>query len=134
VLRLQFKESVADLTKSAALSPGEADTINQRGHVFFKWQDFKKALVDFETVTAMAPQEAEGWLMRGQTLNQLGLCPEAVEAYDRALQLQPKVLRFGLGFWSIRPRSSLALPGRVPVVSRDCGNRTSMLGCSEPKP
>jgi tetratricopeptide (TPR) repeat protein len=89
----QFKESVLDLSKSIALAPGEVDTISQRGHVFFKWQDFKQALEDFVSVTSLAPQEAEAWFMRGQTLNQLGLCPEAIDAYNCTLQLQPKVWR-----------------------------------------
>ncbi|QDU70203.1 tetratricopeptide repeat protein [Mucisphaera calidilacus] len=43
----------------------------------------------FEMVTALTPEDAQGWALYGTSLQRLGRLPEAVEAYRKAHEIDP---------------------------------------------
>ena len=96
-LRLEaqaFDAALADLADLPGHPPTRALRAALRGQV----GDLEGALEDYQALAQAAPDEPALWLSLGHTLKTLGRQAEAVEAYRRALGLDPD---FGEAWWSL---------------------------------
>ena len=98
----RFKEALEDYTRAIALVPHFGRAYHYRGNVHNKQRHNERAVEDYDLAIQHADAvviEAQGQLLltdlssvyynRGNSLYQLGRLREAVESYDRALELSP---------------------------------------------
>lgn len=96
-LRLEaqaFEAALADLAELPGYPPVRALRAALRGQV----GDLDGALEDYSALAQAAPDEPALWLSLGHALKTLGRQAEAVEAYRKALALDPG---FGEAWWSL---------------------------------
>lgn len=86
-----------------------------KGTAYYLEQDFASALAEFAKVDT-----AEGWFNRGNALAHLERYEEAVEAYERALELQPDFPRAEANLTYMQPFLPLEFEGgEMGTVGRD---------------
>jgi tetratricopeptide (TPR) repeat protein len=62
----------------------------KQGLAFAAAENYEKAVVSFNSVIQERSDFYEAWYERGLALEMLGLYPEAISSYDKALNLHPK--------------------------------------------
>lgn len=84
-------QKAADLfTQAINASPTPNHVLySNRSGAYASLKDYKKALADAEETVKINPTWVKGYNRRGAALHGLGEIPEAVEAYDHALKLDP---------------------------------------------
>jgi len=73
--------------KALSLEPGFPRLRTQLGYVQFKRGDFDGAVSQYDHALYLDPQDAEAWVNRGKSLEELGRYAEAVASYRRFLEL-----------------------------------------------
>lgn len=87
----------------------------RKGTAYYLEQDFSSALAEFAAVDT-----AEGWFNRGNSLAHLERYEEAVEAYEKALELQPDFPRAEANLAYMQPFLPLNFEGgEMGTVGRD---------------
>ena len=87
----------------------------RKGTAYYLEQDFSSALAEFAAVDT-----AEGWFNRGNSLAHLERYEEAVEAYQKALELQPDFPRAAANLEYMQPFLPLEFTGgEMGTVGRD---------------
>ena len=84
-----LRDAAQDLTRAAELAPGDGDTLFQRGVVHSKMRLFQRALADLKLAAELGEDSAALHNGLGMAHGQLGNLRESIEAYDRALELEP---------------------------------------------
>jgi len=84
-----LKEALHDLNQAATLQP-DLEVYHQRGLVFFKLKDYRRAAKDFRAVTALDASHKLSWNHLGLCLNALGDSSAALASYRRALEIDPE--------------------------------------------
>ena len=82
-----WESARADYDRAGRLSPGLAGLDLARGTLWLEARQPRRALLPLARFTAAHPEHPLGQLMTGRVLARLHRLPEAVAAYDRALQL-----------------------------------------------
>jgi tetratricopeptide (TPR) repeat protein len=82
-------EAIKDLTKAIALQP-DHESYHQRGIVYHKMHDYRKALADFRKALDLNATNHVTWNFVGLCENSLGRTREAVIAYERAIKIEPR--------------------------------------------
>ena len=88
----------------------EADALHILGVLAYQCSDPEKALKLVESSVALNPEVARFHNTRGQILASLGLFPDALAAYERAIALAPRYGGFFLNYASARKFSAADLP------------------------
>lgn len=65
IVNKQLPEALADCNKSLALRPGDANTLDSRGFVYFRLGRFDEAIADMNTALMKDPESAESLFIRG---------------------------------------------------------------------
>ena len=79
-----LRTALDDINQAEKLSQGrDPDIYHQRGVVWHKLKDFRRALVDFERHVKAEPKEAVGWNYVGLCAAQLGDGENAIKAYEK---------------------------------------------------
>ncbi|MEJ0036265.1 MAG: tetratricopeptide repeat protein [Gammaproteobacteria bacterium] len=84
----KLEEAQADLDRLLALDPNHVEAHIRRASLAAKRGDPLDAYQRLECETPDLSQSAEAWCVRGSALAQLRCYEEALEAYDRALELR----------------------------------------------
>ena len=95
--------ALAGVNAALQKMPGLAEALMLRGAIA-QQDDHHAALKDFQAVTAQQPGHGDAWYNQGVLLAQLGRNPEAINAFDRALQVRP-----GAAIWNNRGTALLAI-------------------------
>jgi tetratricopeptide (TPR) repeat protein len=64
-----------------------------RGKAFFQLRDYKRAIEDFNRSTAISPKNSEPFLWKGAAESRLGQDGEAVDDYEKAIRLDPQLVK-----------------------------------------
>eukprot|EP01103_Thecamoeba_quadrilineata_P021503 TRINITY_DN98_c0_g2_i1.p1 TRINITY_DN98_c0_g2~~TRINITY_DN98_c0_g2_i1.p1 ORF type:complete len:481 (-),score=80.93 TRINITY_DN98_c0_g2_i1:1441-2883(-) len=83
-------EALQDLTHALDLQK-DADSFQQRGLVLYKMKNFNKALMDFKSAATTDPTNKFSWNHMGLCLNVTGYPLQAIEAYKKALEIDPNL-------------------------------------------
>jgi len=92
----RYAEARESFMRADALMPGDPGTMNQIGFTFEKEYNLAEAQKWFSKVAAMNLQSADGLEQRANALQSLGRLEEAVEIYEKAMNLNPNMRRTGL--------------------------------------
>jgi protein O-GlcNAc transferase len=84
-------EGVELIRRAIAVDASEAAAHFSLARVLIDRRDAAAALATCETLTGLAPHNADAWFLRGNALQLAGIHDQAVESYDRALHLQPNL-------------------------------------------
>ena len=84
----QDGDAIQDLTKAAGIT-ADHECFHQRGIVYHKMHDYRKALADFRKALDLEAKNHITWNFVGLCENSLGRTREAIIAYDRATQIEP---------------------------------------------
>ena len=79
-----YQDALIDFTRSIDLG-GDADAFAQRGSVYYKMKNFKKALGDLQTAHSQGESTADLYNQIGMTASQLGNISESIQAYEKVL-------------------------------------------------
>jgi superkiller protein 3 len=93
----RFEEAVARYNRVLALSANQPRTAAlaqlKIGNAYMAQRKFGNAEVAFERAVALNPTDAEAYNNLGEALGELKQFPRAIEALNRALVLDPKLLK-----------------------------------------
>jgi tetratricopeptide (TPR) repeat protein len=78
-------EAMAALDSASSLP----DALVERGRVHYRKGDYDKSLLDFQTASKQAPQNAKAWLGLGLSHDRMGEADKASEAWKTAVRLAP---------------------------------------------
>ena len=96
-------EALASANAILQKMPNFVDALILRGAIV-QQENPQQALDDFKAATAHQPGHGDAWYNQGVLLAQLGQYPQAVDAFDRALQIRP-----GAAAWNNRGSTLLAM-------------------------
>jgi tetratricopeptide (TPR) repeat protein len=68
----QLSDALADCNKSLSLRPGDAETLDSRGFVYFRLGRFDEAITDFDAALAKNPELAQSLFIRGLAKSKKG--------------------------------------------------------------
>lgn len=91
-------EAIAELDAVMADQPGNLGHANLRAAALGRLGDFQAAIGFYEQVLARAPNQPKVWMSYGHMLKTIGRQAEGVDAYRRAIALQPTL---GEAWWSL---------------------------------
>ncbi|MFN9738169.1 MAG: tetratricopeptide repeat-containing sulfotransferase family protein [Pseudomonadota bacterium] len=94
----QPARALAEIERLLAHDPYHPSWRNLKAVVLGRIGDYDAALGRFAALLAEYPNNARLWLSQGHTLKTAGRREEAIEAYRRAIALQPS---FGEAYWSL---------------------------------
>lgn len=89
--------------------------------------DPEDRLDDAESLIKLAPNDADGWFYRGDSLSDLGCYEEAIESLDRAIALRPNhgdtYFERGMAWWSLdeTEKATADLKISTELGSKDAG-------------
>ena len=91
-------------------------------------RDPGQALIEAEEIIRLAPDNANGWCLKGMALSQLDRQDEALHSFDQAIRLRPDLAEGwqGKGSCLVRLRryeEALAALGKAPLVYLVCYER-----------
>lgn len=84
--------ALTDLDKALALKPDDAHTLQCRGSVLLKRQEFGRALADFDRAIALQPERADYYLIRCKARRIAGLLPLALADAEMVVRLEPSLV------------------------------------------
>lgn len=84
----RYEEALALYNRGLALAPRHQVLLANKAGCLLKWGKYRRALALFRYGTRHYPHHHEFWWGKGLCLDHLGLEKEALEAYNRALELQ----------------------------------------------
>ena len=76
--------------RARELDPGNPKMLESIGLVFFNNSRYEEAMAQFEVLNKERPDYADGWLLTGQALENLGRMEEAELMYQKSLDLDGK--------------------------------------------
>ncbi len=76
--------------KALEINPKYSEALTDRGQIFYQQENYEQALADFNSSTELNTDYTEAWQWKAYTLEQLNYNQEAIAAYQRVLQLQPR--------------------------------------------
>ena len=76
--------------KALEINPKYSEALTDRGQIFYQKENYEQALADFNSSTELNTDYTEAWQWKAYTLEQLNYNQEAIAAYQRVLQLQPR--------------------------------------------
>ena len=77
------------LDKALQLAPHSSESLTAKARVLFQQSQYPVALEYFNVATVANPLDADAWRGKGLSLRELGRMPEAMEALERAKQIEP---------------------------------------------
>lgn len=104
--------------RALAAAPGFADARYNRALLLQRMERYEEALAELDRITG--PAAAKVHSARGSLLRQLGRLPEAGEAYDEALRLEPKRLT------ALHGRARVAMERGEPTASLYYGHALAL--------
>lgn len=81
--------AVTDLTESLRIKR-DADGLHQRGLVYHKQKNYKRALKDFQDAIALDESNSTNWNHAGICLTTIGQAAQALHCLKKAVQLNPR--------------------------------------------
>jgi Flp pilus assembly protein TadD len=97
-------EALAEAQALLEQEPDNPAFINLEGVALAKLGDYADATLRFEAVLKRRPKDARIWLSYGHSLKTVGRSIESVDAYRRAIELQPTL---GEAWWSLANLKSI---------------------------
>jgi tetratricopeptide (TPR) repeat protein len=97
--RRDFEHAVKHFTKAIELAPRFAEAFNQRAIAKYLQEEYAASIEDCETAAELMPIHFGAWAGMGHCHAHLGNIDRAVEAYERALEINPHLscIREALG-------------------------------------
>lgn len=89
LLLLEVAQAEKDLAQAQALAPANVDVLVVVARFAFARQDRTGAYGYLDQVLAAAPESVEAWVLRGDMERTDGRLQEAIDAYSKALDVQP---------------------------------------------
>ncbi|NJR14674.1 MAG: tetratricopeptide repeat protein [Calothrix sp. CSU_2_0] len=86
----QIDEALSCFHKAIEIQPDYLEALCQRGYLFFLQENYQQALADFEQAIRIDTNNSQAWYGKGDTLAKLQRDEEAIIAYKKVLQLEPK--------------------------------------------
>lgn len=68
---------------------GETDELIKKGKMFLVEGNFEQALSNFEQALLLDQKNAQIWNLKGAALRSMGRYDEAIECFNKALELDP---------------------------------------------
>jgi len=81
-------EAIADLTKAISLQ-ADSDTYHQRGLVYHKTRNYRRAIPDFLMAAKLQPSNKLAWNFAGLCQTAIGSCSEAFDSFKKVLSMDP---------------------------------------------
>jgi tetratricopeptide (TPR) repeat protein len=100
----RYAEALAEAHGLLEVEPDNPAFINLEGVALAKLGDYTDATLRFESVLKRRPRSARIWLSYGHSLKTVARSAESVDAYRRAIELQPTL---GEAWWSLANLKSL---------------------------
>jgi serine/threonine protein kinase/tetratricopeptide (TPR) repeat protein len=90
-----WHNAIADISRAIELDPNNNSLAkyHNRGTLYLKIGDWKKAEADFSIEIDVRPRNLTGWFHRAEAREKMGQWDKAIEDYSRAIELNPS--RFG---------------------------------------
>ncbi|KAI9823272.1 MAG: Hsp90 cochaperone [Phylliscum demangeonii] len=85
----RFDEAVEKFSDAISLEPTNHVLYSNRSGAYASLKDFAGALEDAEKVTQIKPDWAKGWTRKGAALHGQGNLVAAMDAYEKAIELEP---------------------------------------------
>jgi tetratricopeptide (TPR) repeat protein len=85
----QFDQALADFTQAIQIDPEFAEPYNQRAIVHYLSDRMEQSIRDCRKATELMPEHFGAWAGLGHCFAQLGEPEQAIEAYQRALIINP---------------------------------------------
>jgi tetratricopeptide (TPR) repeat protein len=79
-------------TKALALNPKLAIAYAKRGMLYYFQERYDRVIEDYENYARLAPGDADGYRMLGMGYLRKGRLQEAIASFDKALEVQPRLL------------------------------------------
>lgn len=86
-----FIDQALDDFDMAIQQQPDAEGYRQRGLIYYRKKNFKRALVDFKQASRLDHQDAGTWNHMGLCYDSLGDCQQAVESHKKALSMDPQM-------------------------------------------
>ncbi|HKE01302.1 MAG TPA: tetratricopeptide repeat protein [Planctomycetota bacterium] len=130
-------DALADFQAAAALDPESPRHPTSAAYVAFVREDYRRAENELEDVVRRFPKDAEAWSLLGETRYRKGDVARAVEAFEKAVELEPA--RPGLRDSLERAKKEAAVEGdfipgnsthfqfHFPPGRRDLGASTDLI-------
>lgn len=86
-LRISFRQfdlAITDLNQYLAWQPNHAETYFLLGRCYFETAHYSEAVSAFDAGLKQLPEDAEGWLFRGDALERQGDLQEAIKSWRKA--------------------------------------------------
>ena len=99
-----MNQALADVDRSIALNPSEAEPQHHRGNVLFALERFADARLAYESAIQLAPGDSGVWNNLGATLSRLGDTTNALQAYQKATECSLPSLNAFLGLATLQIR------------------------------
>ncbi len=100
----RLAEALAEAQNLLAAEPENPAFINLEGVALARIGDYADASLRFEAVLQRRPKSSRIWLSYGHSLKTVGRSAESVDAYRRAIELQPTL---GEAWWSLANLKSI---------------------------
>ncbi len=100
----RLAEALAEAQSLLEAEPDNPAFINLEGVALAKIGDYGDAALRFEAVLKRRPKNSRIWLSYGHSLKTVGRTAESVDAYRRAIELQPTL---GEAWWSLANLKSI---------------------------
>jgi len=86
----RLQDALKSARDAAAKEPNNAERQYQLGNALFDLQRYDEARVAYEATIAISPQYGSAHCNLGLCLRFLGLLPQAIEEYRKAIAIDPK--------------------------------------------
>ncbi len=87
--RQDIDKALEHLDRALALSPDFAEAYNQRAIAHYLAERYEESIADSRRVVELMPLHFGAWSGLGHAYLAMGKLPEALEAYEQALQINP---------------------------------------------
>ena len=87
--RRDLEHAISHFNKAIELAPGFAEAYNQRALARYLMEDFKASIADCHRTVERMPIHFGAWAGMGHSHAHLGNIAEAIEAYEKALEINP---------------------------------------------
>ena len=96
-----YAQAIQHFNKALHLQPKDVQLYADRGEAFFNLCDFQSAILNYKKACVLCPENfdyykrlAFFYYFQGQSLFDLKLYPEALEAFSRAAEMRPDVVGY----------------------------------------
>ncbi|HEY1760508.1 MAG TPA: tetratricopeptide repeat protein [Bryobacteraceae bacterium] len=88
------ERGIPDFTKAIELRPGDPQAPIERAHAYIEQKNYTAAISDASAAIALDPKLGRAYNLRGTALRALGETQQAIEAFSRAVGLEPNADNF----------------------------------------